>query len=487
MAQWYFQSSEPALLKSSFCPYLEELVIISEDARGWWFEEAENDGVFGPFFPSSDSGTETTTSPSLHDGTAPAPVNETEGPVNPKLQIQRYETLQSYYLSQTYQPLKSQLQRDLDAQRLASQQEAERIIAMQEEERRQGEEFITNFENESIRGIDETRRQLEESMRSDLAEMQTHFNSGSASGFGEMMGFPGFETRAQQTMQAMQGQITALRMTAGNGPEDIRSRIRADIEARRGQQSDAGDEWLRGMGVDVEAQIRMMEENQERLMRQAETHMAGMQRETEGARRGRIEGMVELLRDEAQRRREAKARMEEEAARFGEAQARMAAMESMMGPMRMRSEPAMGADSFDMSAMMREMGASTSQGGPRMGGVGGMGGSASWGMQNEPTMGTNGFDMNAMMREMREMGMNPPMAAMGSQSGPSMGGTPFDIEAMVRQAGATSGPTFGMSAPSALSMMQEEASRRRAEMEAAMRAMSSMQNSNPWGQQQWRS
>lgn len=90
------------------------------------------------------------------------------------------------------------------------------------------------------------------------------------------------------------------------------------------------------------------------------------------------------------------------------------------------------------------------------------------------------FYMSAMMRE---MGMNTAMGAMGPQSGPAMGETPFDLEATMRQAGATTNSTMGRSTPSTLEMMQAEASRRAAEAEAAMRAMSGMQSSNPWGQQ----
>lgn len=100
-------------------------------------------------------------------------------------------------------------------------------------------------------------------------------------------------------------------------------------------------------------------------------------------------------------------------------------------------------------------------------------------------MGANRFDMSAMMREMGTM--DTPTGAVGSRSGPAMEDAPFDLEAMRRQAGATvRNPAMGGSTLSALEIMQAEALKRAAEAEAAMRAMLAMQYSNPGGQQQWR-
>ncbi|KAA8631932.1 hypothetical protein SMACR_00462 [Sordaria macrospora] len=326
---------------------------------------------------------------------ASPPGLESTLPAKPKLTVTRFPSLLDYQLSQTYRPFKEQVERYLKDQRLAAEHEAERIRIkiLEEEERRKGEEMVRLMEEETVRGMEETCRRLEESMTAEFRNMQSDFGSGS--GLGGMMGpiIPGFDTRArtQQAMTAIEGQMEAMRHAIGGGPEDIRARIRVDIEASRRPPSEGIDGLLREFGIDVEGQVRAMEENQERMMREAEARTAALQTEMEGARRGRIEGMVELLREETQRRREADAMLEEEAARLREAQARMAAMGEGgglegIGPMGMNSGPGMRADRFDMGACMGEMGASSTTGtvgwqsGPAMTGVGRLGGTGSWGL-----------------------------------------------------------------------------------------------------------
>lgn len=152
-------------------------------------------------------------------------------------------------------------------------------------------------------------------MQADLRSMQASFGSGSStSGLGGLagmmttLGVPGVDTSA--AIRAMEGQMEALRTALGS-PGDIRARVRADIEANT--RPSVGSSWLREFGIDVETPVRAMEDNQMRMMREAEVNMAAMQREAEAARRGRTEGIAAGLREETQRRREADARMEEEA------------------------------------------------------------------------------------------------------------------------------------------------------------------------------
>ncbi|KAK3355939.1 hypothetical protein B0H65DRAFT_63852 [Neurospora tetraspora] len=124
MARWYFQSSEPSLLKSSsFSPYLEDLVIISDDTRDCWFEEAEAGGVFGLLLAAAPSSSSDSAPPENGDGNAPpspsiqnenaTTATATATPSKPKLTVTRYPTLLDYQLSEAWRPLlKTQIKKD---------------------------------------------------------------------------------------------------------------------------------------------------------------------------------------------------------------------------------------------------------------------------------------------------------------------------------------------------------------------------------------